>query len=355
MIEGNYLQSWLTEIFTPCALVYSSESALNSIKKNNLTPADFIRPLGDFRERKIDLFAYDKTIAAPNSAIRNFILDIYDNTKFKSILEQNIENYFAIMFQYIAPDWKINSPIMTKTNQEPFLNLIDSYSTPWYKEYEKLFFECHSLNDFALFKQPLFNICICSIKEEPSIIHKIKDINYLPRLLQTGIYDSPTDNIIIVLNDVTENKLTEEEIQKYKKKFITEFKVGVFFWEINKNKRKEDESEQMYLYEVNKISEFWKRYIHKTDLYNPDNDFYRNKETKFGELITQSDIKIYKEEFQNYFIQTYLKKIIVKIQNLGEVKKQKSNMFSSIFKGKKDEIVHHPNTQVYKLNVLMKY
>ena len=352
MIAGNYLQSWLTEIFTPCALVYSSESALNSIKKNNLTPADFIRPLGDFKERQVDLFAYDKTIAAPNSAIRNFVLDIYDNTKFKSILEQNIENYFAIMFQYIAPDWKINSPIMTKTNQEPFLSLIDSYSTPWYKEYEKLFFECHSLNDFALFKQPLFNICICSIKEEPSIINKIKDINNLPRLLQTGIYDTPTDNIIIVLNDVTENKLTEEEIQKYKKKFISEFKVGVFFWEINKNKRKEDESEQMYLYEVNKISEFWKRYIHKTDLYNPDNDFYRNKETKFGELISQSDLKIYKEEFQNYFIQTYLKKIIVKIQNLGEVKKQKSNMFSSIFKGKKDEIVHHPNTQVYKLNVM---
>ena len=241
---------------------------------------------------------------------------------------------------------------MTKVNQEPFLNLIDSYSTPWYKEYEKLFFEYRSLNDFALFKQPLFNICICSIKEDPSIINKIKDTYYLPRFLKTGIYDSPTDNIIIVLNDVTENNLTEEEIQRNKKKFISEFKVGVFFWEINKNKRKEDESEQMYLYEVNKNSEFWKRYIHKTDLYNPENDFYRNKDTKFGELITQSDIKIYKEEFQNYFIQTYLKKIIVKIQNLGDVKKQKSNMFSSIFKGKKDEIVHHPSTNVYKLNIM---
>ena len=46
------------------------------------------------------------------------------------------------MFQNLSPEWKINSPAMSKINQEPFINLIDSYSTPWYKEYESLFFEC---------------------------------------------------------------------------------------------------------------------------------------------------------------------------------------------------------------------
>ena len=353
MINISYLQNWLTEIYSPCALVYSSDSALNSIKKNNLTPADFFRPLGDFKGKKIELFTYDKTNMSPSTTIRNFILDIYDNNKFKPIIRNNIQNYFAIMFQCKAPEWKINSPVMTKANPDPFINLIDSYSTPWYNEYEKLFFECHCLNDYEMFKQPLFNICFCSITEEPSIIKKIKEGNNLPRLLETGIYDTPTDNLIIVLNDVTENNLTEEEIQKFRKKFINEFKVGILFWDINKNKRKKDESEQMFLYEVNRNSEFWKRYFHKVDLYNPENEFYRNKNTIFGEYISQSDIKSYKEEFQNYFIQTFLKKIIVKIQNLNDEKRQKSNIISSIFKvGKKDEIVYHKNTLVYKLNDL---
>ena len=353
MINISYLQNWLTETFPPCALVFSSNSALNSIKKNNLTPADFIRPFGDFKGKKIELFSYDKTNNSPSSAIRNFILDAYDNNKFKPILRNKIQDYFAIMFQYISPEWKISSPSMSKQNPEPFINLIDSYSTPWYKEYEDIFFECICLNDYELFKQPLLNICFCSITEDPSIISKIKETKHLPRLLEKGIYEMPNDNLIIVLNDVTENNLKEEEIEKLKKKFINEHKIGVLFWDINKNKRKQDESEQMYLYEVNKKSEFWKKHIHKVDLYNPENDFYRNKDIKFGEFISQNDIKTYKDEFQNYFIQSFLKKIIVKIQNLCDQRKQKSNIITSIFNlGKKDEIVYHPATLVYKFNEL---
>ena len=353
MINISYLQNWLTEIFTPCAIVFSTNSALNSIKKNNLTPADFIRPFGDFKGKKIELFTYDKANNSPSTTIRNFILDIYDINKFKTILRNKIQDYFAIMFQYISPEWKINSPPMTKQNPDPFINLIDSYSTPWYKEYEDIFFEGHCLNDYEMFKQPLFNICFCSITEEPNYINKIKESRQLPRLLENGIYEIPSDNLIIVLNDVTENNLKDEEIEKLKKKFMNEYKTGLLFWDINKNKRKQDESEQMYLYEVNKKSEFWKRYIHRLDLYNPDNDFYRNKDTKFGEFISQSDIKTYKDEFQNYFIQIFLKKIIVKIQNLCDQRKQKSNIFTSIFNlGKKDEIIYHPNTLVYKFNDL---
>ena len=353
MINISYLQNWLTEVYTPCALVFSSDSAIKAIKKNNLSPADFIRPLGDFKGKKIELFQFDKINTSPNTTIRNFLLDVYDSTKFKSILRNNIQNYFAIMFQYLAPEWKITSPAMTKANPDPFINIIDSYSTPWYKEYEDLYFECHCLNDYELFKQPLLNICIYSINDDPKIINKNKEAKQLPVLLETGIYEIPTDNLIIVLNDVMENNFSEEEIQKYRKNFINEFKIGILFWDINKNKRKQNESEQMYIYEVNKNSEFWKKYFHKTDLYNPENDFYRNKDTKFGEYISQADIKLYKEEFQNYFLQTFLKKIVVKIQNLIDLKKQKTNMFSSLFKvGKKDEIIYHPNTLVYKLNDL---
>ena len=152
MINVSYLQNWLTEVFPPCSLVYCSDIALNSIKKNNLTPGDFIRPFGDFKGKKIELFTYDKANNSPSTTIRNFILDIYDINKFKTILRNKIQDYFAIMFQYISPEWKISSPPMTKQNPDPFINLIDSYSTPWYKEYEDIFFEGHCLNDYEMFK-----------------------------------------------------------------------------------------------------------------------------------------------------------------------------------------------------------
>ena len=50
---STYFQEWLSETLKPCILVYSSEKAKNSIKKNNLSPADFLRPLGDFTGNKI--------------------------------------------------------------------------------------------------------------------------------------------------------------------------------------------------------------------------------------------------------------------------------------------------------------
>lgn len=354
MINISYLQNWLTEIFKPCAIVYSSDLAKKAIKKNNLTPSDFLRPFGDFKGKKIDLSFQEKTNTSTNTVIRNFFLDCYDSTKCRIVPRKSIQNYLTIMYQLNAPEWNLKSPIVTKKNMDPFINLIDSYSSPWYKEYEELFFECQKFDDYELFQQPLINVCFCLINEETSIINKMKTGNNVPRIVSSGIYESPKENIIIVLNDVSDdnNKLTEEEIQKCKNKYKNEFKINLFFWDINKNKKKPDESEQMFLYEVNKNSEYWKRYFHKTDLYDPESDFYRNKDNKFGAFISQSDIKAYKEEFQNFFIQIFLKKIIVQVQNYNELtKRSKSKKIKAIFKiNKKEDIIYHPNTYVYKFN-----
>lgn len=354
MINISYLQNWLTEIFKPCAIVYSSELAKKSINKNNLSPADFLRPLGDFKGKKIDIFPQDKTNTSSNTVIRNFLFDFYDNTKYRTVFRKDIQNYLTIMFETIQPNWNLNSPIVTKTNQDPYISIIDSYSSPWFKEYEELLFECQKFDDYELFQQPLFNICFCLINENPSIINKIKSGKNVPRIVNTGIYESPKDTLVIVLNDMSDidNKLKEEELKNCKNKFKNEIKTNLFFWDINKNKKKQDESEQMFQYEISKRSEYWKRYIHKTDLYNPDNDFYRNKNNKFGALIAENDIKIYKEDFQNFFIQTHLKKLITIIQNDSEIiKKNKTSKITAIFKiNKKEEIIYHPNTYVYKFN-----
>ena len=352
MINTNYLQNWLTEIFKPCAIVYSSDLAEKAIKKNNLTPADFIRPFADLKGKKIEIPFQEKTNQATNTVIRNFFLDCYDNSKYVGIPKKSIQTYFCTMFQTIPPKWDINSPLVTKSNIEPFINIIDSYSSPWFKEYEELFFECQRFDDYELFQQPLLNICFCLIQEKPTVINKIKSGKNLPRVINCGIYDTPKDTLVIVLNDMSaSDKIPEEEIQNQKNKFRKEF-PNIFFWDINKNKKKQDESEQMFMYEINKNSEFWKRYFHKVDLYNPENDFYRNKENKFGAFITQGEMKIYKEEFQSFFMQNLLKKIIAQIQSYSDnLKKHKSNKFTQLFKlGKKEEIIYHENTYVYKLN-----
>ena len=250
MINTNYLQNWLTEIFKPCAIVYSSDLAEKAIKKNNLTPADFIRPFADLKGKKIEIPFQEKTNQATNTVIRNFFLDCYDNSKYVGIPKKSIQTYFCTMFQTIPPKWDINSPLVTKSNIEPFINIIDSYSSPWFKEYEELFFECQRFDDYELFQQPLLNICFCLIQEKPTVINKIKSGKNLPRLINCGIYDTPKDTLVIVLNDMSaSDKIPEEEIQNQKNKFRKEF-PNIFFWDINKNKKKQDESEQMFMYEI---------------------------------------------------------------------------------------------------------
>ena len=243
IINISYLQNWLTEIFKPCAIVYSSELAKKSINKNNLSPADFLRPLGDFKGKKIDIFPQDKTNTSSNTVIRNFLFDFYDNTKYRTVFRKDIQNYLTIMFETIQPNWNLNSPIVTKTNQDPYISIIDSYSSPWFKEYEELLFECQKFDDYELFQQPLFNICFCLINENPSIINKIKSGKNVPRIVNTGIYESPKDTLVIVLNDMSDidNKLKDEELKNYKNKFKNEIKTNLFFGiliKIKKNRMK---------------------------------------------------------------------------------------------------------------------
>ena len=356
MINISYFQNWLTEIYRPCAIVYSSDLAQKAINKNNLSPSDFLRPFGDFKNKKIDLCFQEKSNTTSNTTIRNFFFDFYDSLKCKTVYRKNIQNYLTVMFEFNSPKWNLNSPIVTKSNMSPFINLIDSYSTPWYKEYEELLFECQKFDEYELFQQPFLSVCLCLITEDPSEIKKIKSGKNVPKLVSSGIYETPKDNLIIVLNDVSDenNKLSDEEIQKNITKFKNEFKNNIFFWDINRNKKKPDESDQMFSYEINKNSEYWKRYFHKTDLYNPESDFYRNKNNKFGALISQSDIKKYKDEFQNFFIKTFLSQINALVQNYNDIiKRNKSKKISAIFKiNKKDEIIYHPNTYVYKFNEL---
>ena len=99
MNTSNYFRDWLFNIYKPCALVYSSEKAKKIINKNNLSPADFLRPLGDFKGRQITYPYNDKE----NITIPNFIFDFYDNDKFQKIENDKIIQYIITMYDYNQP------------------------------------------------------------------------------------------------------------------------------------------------------------------------------------------------------------------------------------------------------------
>ena len=60
MNSSTYFRDWLYRVYKPCAIVYSSEKIKKLFNKNNISPADFLRPLGDFKGRQITYPYNDK-------------------------------------------------------------------------------------------------------------------------------------------------------------------------------------------------------------------------------------------------------------------------------------------------------
>ena len=186
-------------------------------------------------------------------------------------------------------------------NKENILNMFSKlkyYSTSWIRNYEKTLFECLSFNEYELYQQPLINIFICSSLDDPSIILNIlnKKEN-IPEIISNQIYESPQECLIILLNDLSDinhNKLSLEQKEENINKFKIKYKdFSIIKWDINEKENKDDKKE--------KISDLYRKYFHKLDIYNINNDFYRNKENIYGLYITEENINKYKENFFEYF------------------------------------------------------
>ena len=192
---STYFQEWLSETFKPCILVYCTNLARNSIKKDNLSPADFLRPLGDFTGKKLEL-------PFPESEIMSFInfqIDFYDNDKFKSIKQKDIQNYIDIMFKENAPKWDLSNALLNKNkkNITDFISKLRYYSSPYFTEYEKTLFECLYFGDYELYQQPLINILMCSSIDQPSeIINLLNTKENIPELILKQIYDPAQENLL---------------------------------------------------------------------------------------------------------------------------------------------------------------
>ena len=348
---STYFQEWLSETIKPCILVYSTDLAKSLAKKNNLSPADFLRPLGDFTGKKIEI----RLSESEKITFINFQIDFYDNDKFKSIKKSEIQDYINTMFNENIPKWDLSTALLNKNKKNigELLSKLKFYSSPCFIEYEKTLFECLSFSEYELYQQPLINIIMCSSLDETSnIVNLLNKKENIPDLILNQMYDPGQENLLILLNDLSDpnyNKLTEEEkeqnISRFKVKFSNYSIIGL---DINAQENKSEEREN--------ISKFYKKYFHKLDLYNPSNDFYRKEENIYGTYITTENIKKYKDNFYKYFTFFINNNLNSQIKRYLEIIENNSGItsFLSSFSllTRKEEIKYYPNTKIYKFSEL---
>jgi hypothetical protein len=333
-------QDWLASSFKPCCLVYCSDKAKEIIGMNNLTPSEFLRPFGDFRRKEIQIQFNEKEKEPIN--IKNFILDFYDNDKFKQIDKEKIYDYLCTMLKQNEPKWNLNSPLITKNYVEPVFSTLKHYSTQWFREYEKTLLECLHFDEYELYQQPLFLIFICSIEELTSVI--ANDLcQHSPKLISEKKYDSFKERLVITLNNCKDHSLSKEELEKCKSRFSQMLKnYHILHWDINC---------PPYNVEQKKISNNFTKYFHKTDIYNKEDERYKNYEKKeYGIYINADCYKKYKDDFWNYFNNDFIKKLHERIATCNETIKKNTGI-SRIFK-KTNEINYYSKTKIYKFTEL---
>ena len=107
--SNNFLE-YITKLFTPSCIVYSTEEVRKSIQKNNLKPAEFLRPFGNFNGFNINFSFGDKFTIN----IKNFRIDFHDSDKFKPYDTSLFNEALDLVLAYNAPDWDYKQVILLK-------------------------------------------------------------------------------------------------------------------------------------------------------------------------------------------------------------------------------------------------
>ena len=346
----SYFQDWLSKSFKPCCNVLCSKKAREIISQNDLTPSEFLRPFGDFRGKKLQIQFNDKEKDKDKEPIslNDFILDFYDTEEYEQIKQEYVIYYIEEMFKQNQPSWNLNDPLITKDFLEPVKKrLIEGqYCTPWFKEFEKTILECLSFDEYELYQQPLINVFITHIGEMTSVIND--DLSKKqPKIIKEKRYDSSEESIIIItLNDCKDKILSKEELEKSKTRYAKFKNYYVINWDINCPPYCNiDDKEQK------KISDNFKHYFHKKDIYKPNNEKYKNYLNKqFGKYINEKNYKKYREDFLRYFRDIFLPQLQEKIiTKFNSVIKKNKGFFNMM---KKKEISYYHNTNIYRFSEL---
>ena len=344
----SYFQDWLSKSYKPCCIVISSDKAKQIIAENNLTPSEFLRPFGDFRGKKIQIQFTEKEKDREPISLNDFILDFYDSEDYFQIKQETIINYVETMFNQNEPSWNLNSPLITKNLLEPVKDKIieGQYCTLWFKEFEKTILECQNFDEYELNQQPLINIFVVHIGEKVSVIND-ELVKKIPKIIKEKRYDTSEVSIIIALNEKKDIIFNEIELEKSYKRYDNFKSYYKFYWDINcppfaDYKEKEQK----------KISDNFKNYFHRKDIYDSSKENYKDyKNKQYGKYINMEQYRKYREDFFNFFSNVFIpkmlpEKILSKLFNT--IKKNKS--FTNIFK--KKDIQYYRNTKIYRFSEL---
>lgn len=298
---------WITKVLSPCCVVFSTQSAKTALIKNNLTPAQFLRPFGDFTN--VDIVIENKK---ENVIINDMKLEFYDATSYSQVMKESVNSFIfngLINYEKI-PNWKIGQK--------------ENYEMPWYEEFEQIIFECMKFNECELYQQPLLNIVFLTPSDAINCINQIKNKDN-PSLISERIYFDNIVNLAIVLNDYSDNTnfassaTLDSLLSKYK-----EYYYNYSFFSIDINTKKEEQCEDI-----------WEHYLNKAELYSQD----KILSYKRGEFISQKTREAFHLLFVTFFNDFVVKEVQKLIDGLDK-EIDKTRGFSGIFskiKGDKRE------------------
>jgi len=329
-INGNLFYSWIAKTFSPTSLVFSSQKAQTIIGKNSLSPSQFLRPFGDLSGTQLNFSLNEKY----QNIITDFKMDFYDPQDFAKKEINQINNFIinCLSEEKIMPTFEKNFRKINKNNIKQFILQLNQFS-PYFSEFEKLYFELCKFQETELYQQPLLIVYICDINDDINIINGLLKSN-LPKLIQSEAYERTFSDIIILLNDKSNdsdksyNKISSES--NFKNKYNTD----IITIDINSgNPNPNDLS-----------NDIWSQYIHKIEEYSDGFE-----PIKRGQYITNKEVNIFREKFINY-IDNKFRPALLKLINRIDKELDKNSGINSIFKklkGNKNEIKEY--IQEYKI------
>ena len=341
-MQNDSCTKYIKENYYPTGIVFSTDKAREIIGKNNLKPAEFLRPFGIFPKVDFKLGLYSKSIS-------NFRLDFYDAedffhatpSSFPGIIE-NVLSDNKIMPE--LPGYNLKDRKQNYKIPDNILNKLNNYSFPWFNEYANIMVELNKFNEYELYQQPLCFIYFCSIEDniktvKPSINTKEK----IPPLLFEKIYDADMPVVIIIINDKSPDAPLIAEAQKtsYIENFRHEFKNNyLLYWELNdinndNNQNPNDPSLNYYKGDI------WTKFAHRTEIKIIDKSKENNNNnspTKIkGRYINLTARKKFHQmlyDFFNKYVMIQLEQKLTYIDRyITENKKGIKNAIFGIFKG----------------------
>ena len=350
--------NFIKDNFTPNGIVFSTEKAKKIIGKNNLTPAEFLRPFGLFPK-----VIFNTEISS--TTINDFRLDFYDSEYFKKI---PYKDYSKIIDKVLSsknispeiPNLNFNnySEEKNKKLSDKIIEKLSGFSFTWFNAYIKTICELIKFNECELYQQPLCYIYFCSIDDNLDIIKpQLNEKEKIPSLIYERIYDPDMPVLIIIINDKMDKKqISLEEKNQYIEKFKDRYKVYyLLYWELNEitNQNNNELNENIIKYYS---GDLWSKYEHIVEKYYYENNQNNSNDNDIkGKYVNINSRRRFHQTINDFFVKYAVKHIEHKIRTIEkkilETKIGIKNTIFSFFKQDTNESLSFNNFfKIYSLS-----